>query len=246
MGTARRTAGIVGIATVTVAALTGCIPSPPPVPQPSPAEPIVPGATSAGEVREGMVPAGGTSTVELQVDERSAVVIGATSPDDEDLTLHLTGPGVDVENDDAHSELDVFAFELDSRDPALAAVLEPGAYSIEVGEWSDDRSSFELQALTTAATVPAGTSADFDFAPGAPAIAIVPLAEGDESIAATSDVDTTLWAYLPESDTEYRDDDSGGDRNPLIELPGERPQDAVVVATGYDRDESGSLQLTVG
>lgn len=240
-----RIAGAAGIAAVVAIGLTGCIPGPPPVPRAPTVAPIEQGGAAGGEVREGYVVAGGTSTVELQIDERTAVAIGATSPDDEDLTLHLRGVGTDLENDDASSELDVFAFELQSRDPAVATVLEPGDYTIEVGEWSDDASRFELQVLTSTTTVPVGTSAEFAFGPGQPALVIVPLTEGDATIAATSDLDTTLWAYVPSSDSEYNDDDSGGDRNPRITLGGDGTQPVAVIATGYDRDDSGTLQLSV-
>lgn len=240
-----RMAAAVGVAAVTAVALTGCIPGPPPVPQPAAPEPIVQGEATAGEAQEGFVAADSTSTVELHIDARTAVAIGASSLDDEDLTLHLTGAATDVENDDAPRELDVFDFEQASLDPALATVLEPGDYTIEVGEWSDSSSRYELQVLTSTTTLAAGDSADFQFGPGQPALVIVRLNSGDETITATSDVDTSLWAYVPAADEELHDDDSGGDRNPLIELGDVTPQDIVVVATGYDRDDSGTLTLTV-
>lgn len=239
-----RAAGAAGAAAIVAVALTGCIPSPPPLPQGTPAEPIVPGEANDGVVVEGVVPADGTATVPLTIDERTAVVIGATSTDDEDLTLRLTGPGVEVENDDARRP-DVFAFELQSLDPAVAAVLDPGEYTIELGEWGDDASGFQLQVLTGATTVEPGTSADFTFGPGQPAIAMVAVIHGDETISASSDIDTTLWAYVPTSDTDYEDDDGGSDGNPRIDLVDESAQQIVVVATGYDRDDSGTLQLTV-
>lgn len=242
---AGRAAQAAGILAITALGLTGCIPGPPPVPQPASAEPVVQGATTSGEVRDGRVASGATTEVELQIDERAAVMIGATSTDDEDLTLRLRGPGVDIENDDASSHLDVFEFELQTRDSALGSVLDPGTYTIEIGEFSDDASGFRLQVLTSTTVLPAGTSAELPFGPGAPALVIVPLADGRESISGTSEIDTVLWAYLPTSDTEYRDDDSGGERNPRIDLLGERPQDAVVVANGYARESSGSVLLSV-
>ncbi|SFS11597.1 hypothetical protein SAMN04487783_1600 [Agrococcus baldri] len=245
MGRAGRAAGAVGVVAIIAAGLTGCIPGPPPVPQPTPAAPIVQSGAAAGELREGFVPAGGTSSVTLTIDERAAVAIGATSPDEDDLTMHLTGAGTDVESDDASGDLDVFEFEMQTRDPAIATVLEPGEYTIELAEWGDDSTDYRLQVLTSTTTVTAGSVAELEFGPGRPALVIATITEGDEAIAATSDIDTTLWAYVPDSDQEYWDDDGGGDRNPRIELIGESPQDIAVVATGYDRDESGTLELAV-
>ncbi|MCH1883997.1 hypothetical protein [Agrococcus sp. ARC_14] len=242
---ARRAVGAVGVAAIASLALAGCIPGPPPLPQATPAAPIVQGETTAGEVRQGRVGGDATTAVALQVEERSAVVIGAHSPDDEDLTLHLTGPGVDVENDDAYGEIDVFGFEMETRDSALAAVLDPGEYTIEVGEFGGDSTGFELQVLTGSTVVPPGSSAELQLEAGGAIIAMVPLASGDETLSATADGDTVMWAYLPETDTDYRDDDSGGDRNPSIELSGEQPQDIVVVVHGYSDDDSGSVQLRV-
>lgn len=203
------------------------------------------GESGAGEVQTGFVPAGSSTEIELRIDEPTAVVIGARPTGDEDLTLHLTGAGTDVESDDGSSYLDVFAFELGTRDPALGTVLRPGDYTIAVGEWSDAASPFELQVLTSTTVLPEGGPASLEFGPGRPGIAIVPLTTGDRAIAATSDLDTTLWAYVPASDEEYWDDDGGGDRNPRVELAGESAQQIVVVATGYDRDEGGTLELRV-
>lgn len=241
---AGRTGSALAIVATAALGLTGCIPSPPPVPQATPAAPIVPGQTDAGDVRDGRVPSGGAARLPLTIDERTAVVIGATSTDGEDLTLRLTGPAVDIENDDA-DRADVFAFEGQSLDPAVATVLDPGAYTIEVEEWGGDATGFQLQVLTSSTTLGTGESARFSFGPGQPVIAMVTTEQGDEAISATSDIDTTLWAYVPESDTDYHDDDSGGDRNPRIELAGEAAQAIVVVATGYARDASGSLELRV-
>jgi len=245
MGRRAKGAGVLGVIAIVAVALTGCIPAPPPVPQPTPAAPIVQTGAAAGEVREGFVPAGGVSSVALTIDERAAVAIGATSPDDDDLTMRLTGAGTDVQSDDASGDLDVFAFEMRSRDPGIATVLEPGEYTIELGEWGDGSTRFRLQVLTSTTTVAAGSAAELEFGPGRPALVIASLGAGDEAIAVTSDIDTTLWAYVPASDEEYRDDDGGGDRNPRIQLIGESPQDIAVIATGYDRDDSGTLELRI-
>lgn len=239
---AARTAAIAAVAAATIS-LAGCIPGPPPVPQPTPAAPVVQGEDAASEVRQGRIGPDSTAVVELEVEERSAVVIGASSPDEEDLTLRLTGGSLELEVDDSYGDPDGFAFELDSRDPVLAAVLEPGAYAIEVAEYGGDSSRFELQVLLSAATVAPGERSTVTFAPGAPAVAIVPA--GSLAIAATAPEDTVLWARAADADESFDDDDSGGDRNPRIELGSLASEDLVVVLTGYSRESSGSAQLSV-
>lgn len=242
MGATGRVFGVVSIAAITVA-LAGCIPLPPPLPN---AQPVEQGEAQGGEVSEGTIPAGGPAEVTFEVQERAAVMIGAMSPDGYDLTLHLTGQGVDVENDDAYGDVAGFAFEMGSRDPALATVLDPGSYTIAVGEYGDDSSSsYRLQVITSTTTVAAGQSIDLAFGPDQAAIAMVPLTTGDEVLAAASDEDTVMWAYLPAADEDLSDDDGGGDRNPRIVLVNEQPQDIVVVLRAYDSEASGTVRLSV-
>ncbi|WP_413317115.1 hypothetical protein AA0Z99_10505 [Agrococcus sp. 1P02AA] len=248
MPRARRVAASAAVGAAVAMGLAGCIPGPPPVPVPSPAAPITPGGSggSTGGGADGIVPADGVATVDLVLEERSAVVIGATSTDEEDLTLRLVGEGIDIENDDGQPDSRrVFSFEPGSRDPMLAAVLEPGEYAIEVGEWSGDRSGYRMEVLTGTMTVSPGSTTSFGLRPGAPGIAIVPIESGDEVLAGDADFDTVLWAYAPESETAFSDDDSGGDRDPRIELPGEAPQELVVVLAPYADDGSGPAQLRV-
>lgn len=258
-----RAAAAAAIVTAMALGVTGCIPSPPPLPA-SPGSgaqgsggqgggtqgdggtgaqaPAVDAA--AGELHEGRVERGGTAEVELVVAERSAVVVGATSLDGKDLTLRLTGDGVDVAVDDSRGDPDGFAFELGSRDPALGAVLEPGTYVLEVEEFRGDPAAFELQVLMSATTVAPGETASVRVAAGAPAVVIVPA--GSEAIAASSPIDTVLWAHASQSDQVLGDDDSGGDRDPRIDVPAiAAGEDLAVVLTAYDRDEPGSAQLSV-
>ncbi|WP_143143745.1 hypothetical protein [Agrococcus sp. Marseille-P2731] len=246
MRSARRGTAAAAVGAAVAVGLAGCTPGPPPVPVPSPAAPIAPGGSAGSGDADGVVPANGTSPVDLVLEERAAVVIGATSTDEEDLTLRLVGEGVDLENDDGQTDTRrVFDFEQGLRDPMLAVVLEAGEYTIEVGEWSGDRSGYRLQVLTGTTTVSPGTTASFGLQPGAPGVAIVPIERGDAVLAGESDIDTVLWAYAPESDTAYSDDDSGGDRNPRIELLGEEPQELVVVLAGYADDARGAASLIV-
>ncbi len=239
----KRAAGAAAAMAVATIGLAGCIPGPPPVPQPTPAAPVVQGDAAASEVRAGRIASDSTTVVDLDVAERSAVVIGATSPDGDDLTLRLTGGSVELEADDAHGEPDGFAFELSSRDPVLGAVLEPGAYALEIAEYGGASTSFELQVLMGTTTVAPGESAAMTFAPGAPGIAIVPA--GSSAIAATSPHDTVLWARAAAADETFDDDDGGGDRNPRIELASSAAEGLAVVLTGYARDASGSAELSV-
>lgn len=231
---------------VPVLALSGCfIPSPPPVPRPESLEPVVQGPAGASDVRSGFIVEDGAAQLELRIDERAAVVIVAASPDDEDLMLLLTGGGVELENDDGHDEAGGFAFDTSSLDPLLAAVLEPGSYTIEVSEFGGDATSFELQVITSTDAVDAGATADLTIEAGRPAIAFVTVETGQETISAQADFDTLLWAQMTEDSDTYRDDDSGGDRNPSILLFGEVPQDIVVVAWAFEPGHGRSVTLSV-
>lgn len=242
----RRIVGAAAVAVVTTGALSACfMPMPPPVPRAPNTDPIVQGSAGAADVREGLIASDSTTAVELQIDERSAIVLTAASPVDEDLTMRLTGEGVDLENDDADGMLEGFAVDSSSRNPLIAAVLEPGAYSIELAEYSGDRTAFELQVLTTTMAIEAGQEVEVEVAPGQPAVMLVSLATGRERIAAVADFDSVLWAQVPGSETPYTDDDSGGDRNPLITLASEQPQDIVVVISSYSGQDSGTAVLTV-
>ncbi|MGY3127739.1 hypothetical protein ACVWW9_001238 [Agrococcus sp. UYP33] len=242
----RRMLGAATVATVTLGGLTACfIPSPPPVPQAPNTDPVVPGTSGAADVREGFIAAGGTTEIELDVADRSAVVLGAASTDGEDLTMRLVGGNADFENDDGASELDDFAFEMRSRDPLIGAVLEPGSYTIELGEYSGDRTGFQLQVLTGSTVVGVGESASLEVAPGAPAVFIARVTTGQESIRAEADFDSVLWGRSSADASSLMDDDSGGDSNPLITLNGTVDGDLVMVAAAYDRDEGGMVLVSV-
>lgn len=241
-----RMVGAAAVAAVTMGTLSGCfMPMPPPVPQAPNADPIVQGSAGAADVREGSIASDSTTAVELQIDERSAVVLAATSPDGEDLMLRLVGEDVDLENDDYYDAVRGLAFELETRDPLLGAVLDPGSYTIEVAEFSGDRTAFQLQVLTASTAIDAGQSAEVQVEPGQPAVMLVSLATGDESIAAEADFDSVLWAQVPGSTMPHTDDDSGGNSNPLIMLAGEQPQEIVVVVSSYSGEESGTAVLSV-
>ncbi|MGM1028960.1 MAG: hypothetical protein ACQEWM_03695 [Actinomycetota bacterium] len=241
-----RMLGVAAVTSVTVLGLSACfIPLPPPVPSPANADPIVQGSDGAEDVREGFIASGDMTTVELQIVERSAVVLTASSPDDEDLTMRLIGEGADLENDDNEDGPEGFAFEMRPRNPLIGAVLEPGTYSIELAEWGGDRTRFQLQVIATPRFIEAGQSIDVAVAPGQPGVMMVSLATGDESITAVADFDSVLWAQVPGSAMTYSDDDSGGNRNPLVALEGEQPQDIVVVVSSYDGEGSGSVLLSV-
>lgn len=241
-----RMLGAATIAAVTVGALSACfIPSPPPVPQPPNTEPIAPGSSGAADVREGFIPGNGATQIELELVERSAVVLGAASTDDEDLTLRLIGEGADLENDDGYSELDAFAFEMGSRDPVIGAVLEAGSYTIELAEYGGDSTGFQLQVLTGSTAVGVGESVAMEIAPGAPAVFIARVTTGQESIRAEADFDTVLWGRSGPDDSSLMDDDSGGDSNPMITLDGVVDGDFVMVAAAYDREQSGTVVVSV-
>ena len=233
-------------ASVTVLGLSACfIPQPPPVPTPPNADPIVQGASGSADVRDGFVPGDSTSAVVLELEERAAVVIGAASPDNDDLTLRLTGQGVDLENDDGYGEVDGFSFEMGVRDPLIGTVLEPGAYTIELAEYGGDRTGFQLQAVIGTSVVATGETAALDVAPGQPAAAIVTIATGRESITATAGFDSVLWTQVPGSARTYVNDDSAGADNPLIVLGGEEPQDIAVLVSADDAQASGAVELSV-
>lgn len=242
----RRMLAATAVAAVTMGALSACfIPMPPPVPRATSAAPIAPGSTGAGDVREGFIASGGTTVVDLEIDERAAVVLVATSPEGEDLTMRLTGGGVDLENDDNEGEIAGLAFEMGSRDPLVAAVLDAGSYRIELGEFSGDRSSFQLQVLTSTTVVSADAPLVAEILPGEPVVTIAAITDGSESIGATADFDTVLWAHAPLSETHYEDDDSGGSSDPRFSLSGERPQDMVVVAYAYNGAGEGPVTVVV-
>lgn len=233
-------------ASVTVLGLSACfIPMPPPVPTPPNAAPIVQGSSGAGNVREGFIASDDTTSVELEIVERSAVVLTAASPDDEDLTMRLIGEGVDIENDDHEDGPEGFALERSARNPLLGTVLDPGTYSIQLAEYGGDRTSFQLQVIATPMSIATGQSIEVTVAPGRPAVMMVSLSRGDESTAAVADFDSVLWAQVPDPGVAYADDDSGGDQHPLISLAGEQPQDIVVVVSSYDGEQSGSVLLSV-
>jgi len=241
-----RTLAAASLTTLALAGLTGCFTaSPPPVPQASNADPIELRTSDAGGVREGLIVADGTTTLELQIDERSAVVLAAGSTDGEDLTMHLRGEGVDIEYDDREVELAGFAFEPREQDPLLAAVLEPGSYAVDLEEFNGDSTWFRLQLLVSTTELAAGEAADLQVAPGQPAVAIVSLTTGGESIAAVADFDSQLLAEVPGNDTPYVDDDSGGDRNPLIVLADEEPGDIVAVVSSYGGQDAGAVRVSV-
>lgn len=241
-----RMLGAAVIAMVTAGALSACfIPSPPPVPQPPNLDRILPGSDAPVEVREGFIPGDGTTSLELQIDVRLAVVLGAVSTDDEDLRMRLIGDGVDLENDDGYGELDGMAFDMSSRDPVLAAVLEPGSYTIELGEYGGDSTGFRLQVLVSTTTVGTGETIALEVVEGLPAVAIASLTTGAETIAAVADFDSTLWVRASDRDTAYTDDDSGGDSSPLLSMAGAGPQDVVVVVASYAGDEGGPVELSV-
>ncbi|KAA6435259.1 hypothetical protein FQ330_05785 [Agrococcus sediminis] len=228
-------------------ALTGCfIPSPPPVPRPESLEPIAQGSPDEGDVRTGFIPGDGTAELTLLIDQRAAVVATASSTDDEDLTLRIVGDGADVENDDGYDEAGGFALDTSTRDPLLATVLEPGSYTIEVAEYGGDATGFELQVVTSTDAVGPGEQVALAVEPGRPGVAIATIAEGDEAVSAIADFDAVLWAQMSDSDTTYRDDDSGGDRNPSIQLFGESAQEVVVVAWAFEDGDAGPVTLTVG
>lgn len=241
-----RMLGAAFAASVTVAGLSACfVPMPPPVPTPPNADPIVQGSPGAEELREGFIASGGTTTVELEIEERSAVVLAAASPDNEDLTMRLVGEGVDLDNDDNDEGPEGFAFDMRARNPLIGTVLDPGTYAIELEEYGGDRTSFQLQVIASPMSITAGQSIDVEVAPGRPAVMMVSLSTGDETIAAVADFDSVLWTQVPGSLFPDFDDDTGGDGNPLISLLGEEPQDMVVIVSSYSGDESGTALLSV-
>lgn len=240
----RRTAVATATAMVAMLSLTACfIPGPPPVPQPTPIAPIEPvgdGQTIGGEVREGRVPSGGTVAVDLVLDERAAVLIGATSTDDEDLTLLLEGEGIELDNDDGRREPDAFAFPLASNyDPVIGAVLEPGAYTITVGEWGDDASGFQLQVLTGTLAVEVGSTTPLQVGPGEPALVMLPA----ESQYATVSDPAGVRSWVTSTDQRYGITDEGlsGERLPL---PGGEGR-LLVVHREQGSTQSGTVELTI-
>lgn len=259
----RRTIGALALTAAVGLALTGCIPAPPSLqsvsaPQPSaqseapgssdpaePSEPATPGSggeAAAGDIAEGQIDADGTVAIALEVAERSAVVLAATSPEGEDLVLRLSGEGVDLREDDSLGDPDVFAFELEHRDPAIGTVLEPGAYTIEIEEYSGDPTGYRLHTLTGTTVVGPGESVEAAIAPAAPALVVV--AAGSRVVGATSAVDTRLMVFEPEA-INVEDDDGGEGLNPLLELDRPAGGDFAMLVWAYDRELSGTAQITV-
>lgn len=194
-------------------------------------------------MRDGWLSTDAMVSVPVVIEERSAVVIGATSLDEQDLLLRLVGDGVDLASDDAYSEPGVFSFEQQTRDPALAAVLDPGTYELEIEEWAGEATEFQLQMLTGSQSLVLGEVADLALDAAVPTVIIVP-ADASE-ITAISDVDTVLWAYSEADDMWLTDDDSAGDRNPRIEFGATIGGAMPALIVGYERDVSGGVQVMV-
>lgn len=264
----RRRLATIGVLGAAVIGLSGCI-MPPPLPEaptepstapstapsepaepetsaPSePSEPAEPEEPSSGAIVEGEIPEGGEGTATFTVDERSAVALGATSPSGGDLALSMRVDDATVTIDDSNSVIEVFSFDPGPLEPTLAVVLDPGEYTVTLTEYGGAAADFIFETHTGTTPVAAGSSAQLELTDG-PALAIVTLESGSETLAVTSEFDTVMWAGVLGSGTIYMDDDGGEGLNPQIEIDGEQPQDIAVVIDGYDDDDTGPLTLTVG
>ncbi|MGC5617040.1 hypothetical protein [Georgenia sp. Z1491] len=207
--------------------------------EPPPEEPPVSGGGQGVEVSgelTGEVPSGGAATVTLEVTERAAVAVGATSPDGGDLQLAISGGDVDAGIDDTYGYADIFSFDQGNLDPAITQVLEPGSYTLELTEYGGDAAQYQLEVLSGTTVIPAGGTANLEITGQAATLAIGELATGNESIATNGEIDSVLWTFMPSSHTAYEDDDGGDGLNSLIVLPGETVEPVVIAVNTYGGD----------
>ncbi|GEK79056.1 hypothetical protein [Agrococcus baldri] len=261
---ARRALVTIGVLAATTVGLAGCIPMPPSAPptatvtpEPS-APPAGPGTTEPSEPAdptetpepgagantvEGQIPADGEGTATFTIDERSAVVLGAASPSGEDLALSMQVGDATIEMDDSDSIIDAFSFDSSGRNPTLALVLDAGDYTVTLTEYSGDATDFVFEHHASSTTIEPGSSGELEIT-DAPALAIVPIASGTETLSVESEIDTVMWAGVLGSGSIYMNDDGGGNLNPAFQLEDEQPQDIAVVLAAYG-SETGPLTLTV-
>lgn len=214
-------------------------------PAPDPNPPSGDGAVTVTGDLTGTVPADGAATITLEVTERAAVAVGATSEDGGDLELYITGGGIDEGIDDSHGYADVFSFDQSGLDPALTHVLEPGSYQIDITEYGGDENAYTLEVLSGTQVVNPGDSVDVSVpADGAAQLFISELSSGSETFQTSGSTDTKLWVFTPSDHTSFEDDDSGDSLNAAIGLPGVTPE-AVVVAVGTWQNRGGDTTLSV-
>ncbi|MGO1739817.1 MAG: hypothetical protein ACTHYM_12565 [Actinomycetaceae bacterium] len=199
----------------------------------APPAPSGDGAVNVSGELSGSVPADGAATVTLEVTERAAVAVGATSPDGGDLQMSIAGGDLDTGIDDTYGYADIFSFEQASLDPAITQVLEPGSYTIDITEYGGDAAQYQLEVLSGTAVIPAGGTANLEITGPQATLAIGELATGNESIATNGDIDSVLWTFIPSSHTAYEDDDSGDGLDSLITLPGETVEPVVIAVAGW-------------
>ncbi|WP_293699355.1 hypothetical protein [uncultured Agrococcus sp.] len=263
----RRSVALAAIATASLFVLSGCFPlvhwaehaqgipdeSSPDNDAPDTAPDGAEMLEANGQSATGRVPADGAETVHFQLTERSAVVLGAYSPDGGDLQMSLEGEGVSEFVDDAFPNIEAFSFnqELGSFDPTIAHVLEAGTYQVDLTTYSSASADFVLELRTGTQTISPGDELSVDWEADQAAILIVDLQTGSEVLeTSNASGDPKVWVSIPSMGLRDYDDDGGESLNALVEFSDSRfgggdATEAVVIVRDYDPSSSGSAQVSL-
>ena len=263
----RRRVTLMAVATGSLFALSGCFPlvhfaeqaqggpqDPPPAGET--AEDVPEGAAML-EANEGAITGnisdGGEETVYFELSERSAVVLGAYSPDGGDLQMSLEGEGVSEFVDDAFPMFEAFSFnhQLSGLDPTIAHVLEAGTYQVDLTTYGGGSADYVLELRASTETISPGDETSVEWTADQAAVLIVDLETGTEVLeTSSSSSDPKVWVAIPEMGLRDYDDDGGGSLEALVDFSdthfgGGSATEAVIIVRDYSPTTDGSTQLTL-
>src|SRR5690625_5297584 len=195
-------------------------------PTDEPTQPTEPGgaAESGGTIALGSNTAGsvgpdGSWVAQLESSDLTPVLSDVRATDElADHNVAHRGNGIDRYNDDRQ------AMEIAGnwRAPALVAVLEPGAYEIEVSEWFGDGGEFEIE-VSEPATVAIGDSVDISLTDDQVWSATVEIEDAGTYVFDTVSEEGDAEMQIVDADgfAEYSDDTNEGEgerRDPHLAL----------------------------
>lgn len=176
------------------------------------------GTVALDSTIEGSFEAGESWVGTLTITETTGVILDVRAA--EDLQLTLSGVDVELENDDRGAMLR--AGDAGFTDPAIAAVLEPGEYRVEVYGWLSSAGPFTLTTQTGQLVEPDAT-VDISLGEGDVWVGTVEVPEGGELVldVVSTEGDTEFDIFGPDGTEEVVDDTTegaGSQRDPYVVL----------------------------